>query len=305
MDDGRPYLVLEYVNGLPITEYCQATGIGLRKRVVLLIEVLQALHHAHTRLVVHRDVKPSNILVSKDGNIALLDFGIAKLLDPQSLPGVSAMTRTGVSLLTPGYASPEQRAGQVVGTASDIYQAGLVLYELLTDQRVPDPPKHSDTDRLMPPSRALRGTARYKAVRGDLDAITLKATHTDPALRYASAAEMVSDLKRYLDGLPVTARPDTFFYRFAKLSARRPWLIPVLAAAVLAVAAYVVTLTGVFDPARARAATVGAIAAIHDRSVRKPGPLRAGGRGARSEHYGSRGARHRSNVPVGRAGRRA
>ncbi len=241
--DGRPYLVLEYIDGSPITTYCTTTNANIRARIVLLREVLRALHHAHTHLVVHRDVKPTNILVSADGHVALLDFGIAKVLDPRSLPSIAVMTHAGVSLLTPGYASPEQRAGKTVGTASDIYQVGLVMYELLTGQRPGDAPREPRAIDPTPPSRVLRGGPQHRLVRGDLDAITLKAMHVDPAQRYASAGEMVSDLTRYLDGRPVIARPDTLRYRVAKLAGRRPWLLPVIAIGMLSVAAYIVTLT--------------------------------------------------------------
>lgn len=241
--DGRPYLVLEYVDGEPITTHCKRHGVELRGRIGLLIDVLHALHHAHQHLVVHRDVKPSNILVSAEGHVALLDFGIAKLLDPLALPGASTRTRTGVALLTPGYGSPEQRAGEAVTTASDIYQVGLVMYELLCGQR-PAAISGRDADgTLTPPSVLLRGTPAYTEVRGDLDAITRKAMHVDPTQRYASADEMSTDLRRCLDGLPVIARPDTLRYRLAKLTKRKPWLLPAAAVAVLAVALYVATLT--------------------------------------------------------------
>ena len=240
MNDGRPYLVLEYVNGQPITDHCQKYAVSIRRRVALLIEVLRALHHAHRHLVVHRDVKPSNILVSQEGQVALLDFGIAKLLDPTAVPGASTMTRTGVSLLTPGYGSPEQRAGEAVTTASDIYQVGLVMYEILCRNR---PHAASANAPDLPPSHFLRGTPAYSEVRGDLDAITRKAMHVDPAQRYASADEMSTDLQRYLDGRPVIARPDTARYRLGKLTKRKPWLLPAAGIAILAVAIYVTTLT--------------------------------------------------------------
>ena len=213
LDDGRPYLVLEYVNGDSITDYCEAHSTDERGRLVLLIEVLRALHHAHRYLVVHRDVKPSNILVSKDGHVTLLDFGIAKLLDPAAMPGASTLTRTGVSLLTPGYGSPEQRAGEAVTTASDIYQVGRVMEDLLGIQK------------------------------GDIGAIMAKAMHSDPAQRYTSSDEMLADIKRYLDGLPVIARPDSAVYRLGKLVKRRPWLVPVVAIVTLGIAAYITTLT--------------------------------------------------------------
>ena len=243
LEDGRPYLVLEYVDGVPITRYCESQKVNLRDCVVLLIKVLRALHHAHQHLVVHRDVKPSNILVSSHGNVTLLDFGIAKLLDPQSMPGASTATRTGVSLLTPGYGSPEQHAGEAITTASDIYQVGIVMYEILTGKRpFKKSPSRDGPDPSLP-SRILQGSPRGREVRGDLDAITRKAMHVEPTQRYASADEMIEDLKRFLNGLPVIARPDTVRYRFTKLAKRRPWLMPVMVLLIMGVAAYVTTLT--------------------------------------------------------------
>ena len=243
MPDGRPYLVLEYVDGRPITEHCGHHSVDLHGRVRLVVKVLRALHHAHRHLVVHRDVKPSNILVSSEGRVALLDFGIAKLLAPDTLPGGSALTRTGVSLLTPGYGSPEQRAGETVTTASDIYQAGLVLYELLCGSRAFGKGVPADEAELPPPSDRLRHSPLRAAVRGDLDAIVQKALRHAPGERYASADEMAADLERYLAGLPVSARAATWRYHLGKLARRRPWLLPATAIALLAVAAYVVTLT--------------------------------------------------------------
>ena len=243
LDDGRPYLVLEYVDGLPITTHCEQHGIDIRGRVRLLIEVLRALHHAHQHLIVHRDVKPSNILVSAEGRVTLLDFGIAKLLDPDAVPGATTLTRTGVSLLTPGYGSPEQRAGEPVTTASDIYQVGLVLYELLSGRRPFDDASGALSTDPPPPSDHLRGMASFGPVRGDLDAITRKAMRADPGERYASAAEMSADLGRYLAGLPVIARPDTLRYRLRKLTGRKPWLLPAVAVGILVIGLYVGTLT--------------------------------------------------------------
>lgn len=240
LPDGRPYLVLDYVDGESITAYSDQANIDVRGRVGLIIDVLQALHHAHKHLVVHRDIKPSNILVSAEGNVTLLDFGIAKLLDPESVPGTSTLTRTGVSLLTPGYGSPEQLAGKPVTTASDIYQVGSVLYELLSGQRVSFARGDADPGA---PSQHVKGRKRYAQIRGDLDAIVQKAMHSDPSRRYGSANEMVADLERYLDGRPVVAQPDTLAYRLRKLTKRRPWLLPGSAILILAVVAYVATLT--------------------------------------------------------------
>jgi tetratricopeptide (TPR) repeat protein/tRNA A-37 threonylcarbamoyl transferase component Bud32 len=240
LPDGRPYLVLEYVDGEPITTHCEHHNVDVRGRVELMLTVLHALHHAHKHTVVHRDIKPSNILVSSEGNVVLLDFGIAKLLDPEAMPGSSTLTRTGVSLLTPGYGSPEQRAGQPVTTASDIYQAGLVLYELLSGER---PDFARGAGDVPAPSERLKGMQRHTEVRGDLDAIVTKAMHADPSRRYGSASEMADDLERYLEGRPVAARPDTLAYRAGKLLKRRPWVLPGTLVLVVAIAGYLVTLT--------------------------------------------------------------
>jgi len=240
LPDGRPYLVLEYIDGERITDWCESHQAGVRNRVRLVIDILQALHHAHKHLVVHRDIKPSNILVSSEGHVSLLDFGIAKLLDPDALPGTGTLTRTGVSLLTPGYGSPEQLAGSVVTTASDIYQVGVLLYELLIGQR---PAPAASDPMYEPPSRRLKGTRRYAEIRGDLDAILMKAMHIEPTQRYASAIEMEADLERYLDGRAVLAQPATMSYRLRKLIRRKPWLLPGAAIIVLSVATYIITLT--------------------------------------------------------------
>ena len=234
MPDGRPFLVLDFVDGEVIRDYCAERSISIRDKVRLVIDVLSALQHAHARLVVHRDVKPSNIMVSADGRVTLLDFGIAKLLDPGSLPGASTMTRTGVTLLTPGYASPEQVSGEPVTTASDIYQAGAVLYELLAGS----PPKIGK-DRTGEFSPFALG----KQVPGDLVAIIGKAMRDEPGERYASAAGMAADLSNFLEGLPVAAHAPSLRYRLGKLVRRRPWVAPAAIVAVLALAGYVTTLT--------------------------------------------------------------
>jgi eukaryotic-like serine/threonine-protein kinase len=243
LPDGRPYLVLEYLDGLPITEYCRSRNVDLAGRLRLMIRVLRALHHAHRHLVVHRDVKPSNILVADEGDVKLLDFGIAKLLDGGHVGAAATHTRTGVALLTPGCGSPEQHAGGVVTTASDIYQAGLVLYELLTDEFPFAGSPVATRFVVPPPSERLRHTALYRQVRGDLDAITRRAAHADPTQRYASADEMLRDLERYLAGWPVQAQPDTLAYRVQKLAARNPWLLPLAGLLLVGVIGYVVTLT--------------------------------------------------------------
>lgn len=242
LDDGRPYLVLEFIDGQPITAHSQRASLPLHERIALLQQVCRALQHAHRHLIVHRDIKPSNILVSADNRVSLLDFGIAKLLDPDALPGASTLTRTGVSLLTPGYCSPEQQAGNAVTTASDIYQAGAVLYELLTGKR---PHMVADDNRassVPAPSTVVKGHPDYSHLRGDLDAIVHKAMHADPVQRYSSAEEMDADLQRFLEGRPVLAQPDTLHYRLRKLHERKPWLIPSVLAAVSVAVGFVITL---------------------------------------------------------------
>lgn len=240
--DGRPFIVMEFVDGEPITAYCEQRGVDTSGRLRLLVEVLHALHHAHLNRVVHRDVKPSNVLVSREGKVVLLDFGIARLLDGGRASGASPMTGAGVSLLTPGYASPEQYSGQFVSTASDVYQAGLMLYEFLTGER-PFEGKPADSGFLVPPpSAALRRTPRHEAVRGDLDAITRKATQVDAALRYASAEEMARDLQRHLAGRPVLARQDALRDRLRRLEPR-PWLTTAITVAAAGAVAWAVSQT--------------------------------------------------------------
>jgi len=173
----------------------------------------------------------------------VLDFGIAKLLDPMAFPTASPRTRTGVLMLTPAYASPEQHAAGPITTASDIYQLGLIIFQLLTGKMpFAGDGNHGNKD-LPVPSQCIQDSTRARQVKGDLDAIVHKAAHIDADLRYASANELVADLNRYLDGLPVQARPDTWRYRLGKLNKRKPWLMPLLAVAVIAIASYVVTLS--------------------------------------------------------------
>lgn len=243
LQDGRPYLVLEYVDGQPITRHCELEDISVRSRVRLLIKVLEALHHAHKHLVVHRDIKPSNILVSAEGHVSLLDFGISKLLDPTLMPDAETWTRPGVALLTPGYGSPEQCTGKPVTTASDIYQVGLVAYELIAGKQPFNGPRQPGDADAVPPSRAMIDRRQQREVAGDLDAIVCKALHDEPGRRYGSALDMRDDFQRFLDHRPVLARPDSLVYRFVKLARRRPWLIPTALVGFLAVAGYLTTIT--------------------------------------------------------------
>jgi eukaryotic-like serine/threonine-protein kinase len=222
-EDGRPFLVMQYVEGMTITEYCKRASLPVRERLELFLEVCDAVRYAHTKLVVHRDLKPSNIMVTADGRVKLLDFGIAKLLTPGD--DNDGRTRTGVHVLTPEYASPEQRRGEPITTASDVYQLGVLLYVLLTGHRPVDVMQTGAAGNAERPILAPSDTADIKprlrsALRGDLDTITLKALREEPERRYDSARALIDDVRRYLDGHAVLARADTFGYRARKFVGR-------------------------------------------------------------------------------------
>ncbi len=252
-DDGRPYFVMELVEGEPITDYCDARGLGVEARLRLFGQVCQAVAFAHRNLVVHRDLKPSNILVTEDAEgqpaVKLLDFGIAKLLAPEA---EAALTQTGSLILTPAYAAPEQLRGEAVTTATDVYALGLLLYELLAGQ----PPYRLDSAHpaewlrviaeVQPqlPSAVLRPKAAdarglpvgrlKKRLAGDLDTICLKALRKEPERRYPSAQALGEDIERHLAGWPVTARRDTVAYRARTFVRRHRGAVLATAAAVVA-----------------------------------------------------------------------
>jgi non-specific serine/threonine protein kinase/serine/threonine-protein kinase len=224
--DGRPYLVMDFVEGVPIDGYCEREGLGVRARVELFRQVCAAVSHAHRSLVVHRDLKPGNVLVTADGTPKLLDFGIAKLLDP-SRTGDS--TATGVFLMTPEYASPEQVRGEPITTATDVYALGVLLYELLTGGKpyLLASRAHQDIVRAVcltdPPRPSLAAPReRRRALAGDLDNVVLTALRKEPHRRYASVDQLSDDLARHLEHRPVRARPDTFWYRSGRLVRRNP-----------------------------------------------------------------------------------
>jgi eukaryotic-like serine/threonine-protein kinase len=246
-DDGQPYLALELVEGTPLNQYCDDQQLPLHARLALMIQVLQAVQHAHQNLVIHRDLKPANILVDASGQVRLLDFGIAKLLHEEGSAAETELTLMGGSAMTPRYASPEQAAGQPAGTASDVYSLGVVLYELLCGHSPrrdgPSPPSQWAIDA---PTAAQRGSdprALAAHLRGDLDTIALKALKPDPAERYPTAESLHADLQRFLDGQPVHARPDSAAYRVRKFVGRhRVAVIAASASAAVLVAAAAVSL---------------------------------------------------------------
>ncbi len=211
---GQPYLVMEYVQGEIITRACSRQRISLQERLRILASVARAVHYAHQRLVVHLDIKPENVLLREDGRIALLDFGISTLLDP--IIGISTQTQP---WFTPGYASPEQRRGEPVSTATDVYAIGLLMFELLTDKA----PSADNEGRINLPSSALGGTRGAATLKGDLDAIVMLATAPDPERRYQSAEAFAEDIERYLANLPTRATSHSYFYRAFKHVARHPF----------------------------------------------------------------------------------
>ncbi len=224
-EDHEPYLILEYVEGEPIDAYCARNELDAQSRLRLFLGVLAAVSHAHTHLIVHRDIKPGNILVTRDGTVKLLDFGIAKLLHGED---GSELTIASAHPLTPQYAAPEQLLGEPVTTATDVYALGLVLYSLLTGKhpRASRPLTGQEfirdvLNRELPrPSDAARSSADRRALAGDLDNVVAKALKKDSAERYATAAALAGDLEHYLRHEPVSARPDTLPYRVTKFMRR-------------------------------------------------------------------------------------
>ncbi|MFL6236752.1 MAG: tetratricopeptide repeat protein [Thermoanaerobaculia bacterium] len=254
--DGRPYFVMEYVEGRPIDQYCDDRKLPVRERLELFRQVCGAIHFAHQNLIVHRDLKPGNILVTADGVPKLLDFGIAKLLDPTQ--EAFALTRTDLRPMTPDYASPEQVLGEPITTASDVYALGVLLYRLLTGQRpyrpTTDPQALADaickTEPVRPSSaiaRAVEVQGEAKLLRrqlaGDLDNVVLMAMRKEPQRRYASADQLSNDIGRYLQGLPVTARKDTLGYRTRKFVGRHKVGVTLAAAALLLIVGFSITVT--------------------------------------------------------------
>ena len=257
-DDGRPYIVMEYVEGQPITQASESRGLVIRQRVELFRSLCSAIHYAHQKLIIHRDIKPNNVLVTAEGIVKLIDFGISKPLAPEILYGEMPQTDTSQRLLTPDYASPEQILGKNLTTASDIYSLGVLLFELLTGSQPYRLRELSAAaaERLVceqesrKPSK-VPGLSRQikKDLVGDLDRIILMAMDPDPSRRYQSAQHFEEDLVRYLHGKPIAARKATTLYRLRKFVYRHK------TAAVMTCATIVVVVCAIlFDSWQSRRA---------------------------------------------------
>jgi serine/threonine-protein kinase len=304
--DGLPFLVMEYVAGVPVEEHCDAEGLDLAARLELFCTICDAVEHAHRNLIVHRDLKPGNLLVSAEGEVKLLDFGIAKLLEAGE-PGAENQTAESQAAdnltrvhgyATLAFASPEQIAGGPITTATDVYSLGVLLYRLLTGRspyELSDKPLAAAArivceETPPPPSKAVSAPSaearkRARALAGDLDQIVLTALRKEPARRYGSVAELARDVRRHLAGLPVGVRPDTFGYRLAKLARRNRAASVATALALLALIGGLAGYAGQARVARAEArratverAKAEQVSAFLRRALASPDPVLGGGR---------------------------
>jgi len=223
---GEPYFVMEYIPGVPITQFCIDKNLSTTDRLRLFLPVCGAVTYAHSRFVVHRDLKPGNILVEENGTPRLLDFGICKLLMSNPLEPAETMTQ-GMGMMTPDYASPEQVRGEPITVASDTYSLGAVLYELLTGTRPHRIGKYTplELERAICATATVRPSAVKPELRGDVDNILMRAMAKDPARRYGTVEQFAEDIRRFLDNRPVVAASDSIWYRTRKFVDRHQRLV--------------------------------------------------------------------------------
>ncbi|MEM1180790.1 MAG: serine/threonine-protein kinase [Acidobacteriota bacterium] len=267
-DAGMPYFVMEYVEGVAIDRYCDSQRLNVEARIELFLKVCDAVTEAHRNLIVHRDLKPSNILVTAEGEPKLLDFGIAKLLDPESAGIEAGVTEGWMRVLTPGYASPEQVRGEQITTAADVYSLGVLLYKLLVgrppfdfkDSSLEEISRHLETTEAPRASSEASAGAEERdsqeradlrlatpselasRLRGDLDSILAKALRSDATRRYQSVEQLASDLRRQRDGFPVRARAGTLSYRATKFIGRYRWPLTLAASILVLLVGFSVSL---------------------------------------------------------------
>jgi eukaryotic-like serine/threonine-protein kinase len=253
--EHQPYFVMEFVEGLPLLEYCDSRHLPIASRLTLFVAICDAVAHAHRRLIVHRDLKPGNILVTSDGTPKLLDFGLARVLDPDHQD--EDITQAALPMMTPAYASPEQIRGELFSVSGDVYSLGVILYELLSSQRPYQLPAGSLAEMVrvvceQPPvplsqvvvsdsaaaNRSITPERLRRRLAGDLEKIALKALAKDPGQRYASVDDLASDIRHHQTGQPVRARPATFAYRASKFFQRHSVAIPAAALAVILILAF-------------------------------------------------------------------
>ncbi len=227
---GARYLVLEYVDGVSLRQYCESNSVGLTDTIELFSQALEAVSYAHSLLILHRDIKPGNVLVTNQGQVKLLDFGLGKLLQPtdkahgfDGAPVSDDMTRVGGIGYTPRYSPPEQMSGATMSTASDVYSLGVTLYEILTGEKLDVAQHYTRPSERLNASSTRNNWSRE--VKGDLDSIIAKAVSERPADRYGNAAAMLDDLRRFIRNEPVTAQPDTNIYRTGKFVRRHQWAV--------------------------------------------------------------------------------
>jgi eukaryotic-like serine/threonine-protein kinase len=248
--DNRPYLVMEFVGGVPITTYCEEKKCTLKETLDLFKQVCKAVEYAHRNLIVHRDLKPDNILVKPDGTVKILDFGIAKILDEELTPEKRVQTKENLHLLSIQYAAPEQVTLEKITTATDVYALGLLLYEMITGR----PPfdlkgkKLEEAELIIRfeepenPSKIIKNASYSKKIKGDLDAIILKVLNKKPEERYTSVDQFMDDIHLHLTSRPISARPNNKSYRLWKFIRRQPGVIAGVFVGLFMISGYLVTL---------------------------------------------------------------